>query len=286
MRTVNDGLILDSSEYLTGIKEMTLDDIQSGVFTTAANEAVGGKLVRWNQVAAQLDGSETFTDIVRTIVAPNTYRISGTAAAIRYATIARRTPIIKNHKYYLPPDKHFISGTNYLYLNTQPNFIAGLNGAICEVSTDQSVSIAVRISKGQTIDDIYKADLVDLTVMFGNGNEPTSVNDPRIKWIDEYLEEHPEYNAGETVMCTLDMYNQLYNAWQILNDNTQPSMMAARSIERNENYGIESVNEVDRSGLYEVGDRGADEAAGTGTTAGAAEAGTDRGTEAGTAEKG
>lgn len=37
----------------------------------------------------------------------------------------------------------------------------------------------------------------DLTLMFGSGNEPTSLDDPRIAFIKAYVEEHPEYNPGE-----------------------------------------------------------------------------------------
>ena len=37
---------------------------------------------------------------------------------------------------------------------------------------------------------------VDLTKMFGSGNEPTTTDDPRIAAIEAYAALHPEYNAG------------------------------------------------------------------------------------------
>lgn len=42
--------------------------------------------------------------------------------------------------------------------------------------------------------------LVDLTAMFGAGNEPTTTSDPRIEQIKAYAAEHPEYDAG-SVKC-------------------------------------------------------------------------------------
>ena len=47
-------------------------------------------------------------------------------------------------------------------------------------------------------------ELVDLTLMFGTGNEPTTTDDPRIAWIEQYAAAHPEYNAGELVSAEVD----------------------------------------------------------------------------------
>lgn len=41
--------------------------------------------------------------------------------------------------------------------------------------------------------------VIDLTQMFGAGNEPTDVNDSRIQWAIDYAKYHPEYNAGTNV---------------------------------------------------------------------------------------
>ena len=40
---------------------------------------------------------------------------------------------------------------------------------------------------------------IDLTQMFGAGNEPSTLDDPRIKWIEDYANEYPEYNIGELI---------------------------------------------------------------------------------------
>ena len=41
--------------------------------------------------------------------------------------------------------------------------------------------------------------VIDLTQMFGAGNEPSTLDDPRIKWIEDYANEYPEYNIGELI---------------------------------------------------------------------------------------
>lgn len=44
-----------------------------------------------------------------------------------------------------------------------------------------------------SVDYVY---LIDLTQMFGSGNEPTSVDDSRVQWAIAYATKHPEYDAG------------------------------------------------------------------------------------------
>lgn len=46
--------------------------------------------------------------------------------------------------------------------------------------------------------------LLDLTQMFGAGNEPTDLTDPRVEWIMRRAELHPEYNTGEIVSAEVE----------------------------------------------------------------------------------
>lgn len=46
--------------------------------------------------------------------------------------------------------------------------------------------------------------IVDLTQLFGSDNEPTSVDDIRIKQIEAYASEHPEFNSGEILSSRVD----------------------------------------------------------------------------------
>ena len=47
--------------------------------------------------------------------------------------------------------------------------------------------------------EIKDIQLFDLTQMFGAGKEPSTLDDPRIKWIKDYANEYPEYNIGELI---------------------------------------------------------------------------------------
>lgn len=39
----------------------------------------------------------------------------------------------------------------------------------------------------------------DLTQIFGAGNEPSTVDDPKIKWLEKVLAENPDYNEGQII---------------------------------------------------------------------------------------
>lgn len=54
------------------------------------------------------------------------------------------------------------------------------------------------MSVGDTV-QFRNAGLFDLTQMFGAGNEPSTLDDPRINWIEDYANEYPEYNIGELI---------------------------------------------------------------------------------------
>lgn len=42
--------------------------------------------------------------------------------------------------------------------------------------------------------------VIDLTLMFGEGREPTAIDDPVIAKIKAYVQEHPEYNSGNNIV--------------------------------------------------------------------------------------
>ena len=58
----------------------------------------------------------------------------------------------------------------------------------------------------ETNSPVYVRDIVvvDLTLMLGLGNEPTTTDDPRIAWIEQYAADHQEYNDGDLVSADVD----------------------------------------------------------------------------------
>lgn len=66
------------------------------------------------------------------------------------------------------------------------------NSAFFQIGTKYADGVVRNIS-------ITNPQLFDLTQMFGAGNEPSTLDDPRIKWIKDYANEYPEYNIGELI---------------------------------------------------------------------------------------
>ena len=60
------------------------------------------------------------------------------------------------------------------------------------------VDVHGSLSVGDTV-QVKSFMVFDLTQMFGAGNEPSTLDDSRIKWIKDYANEYPEYNIGELI---------------------------------------------------------------------------------------
>lgn len=70
--------------------------------------------------------------------------------------------------------------------------------------TTGNVSVGIKDDRSSDFDAILidrKAQIIDLTHMFGVGNEPTSTSDPRVKWAIAYAQLHPAYKAGAIINC-------------------------------------------------------------------------------------
>lgn len=121
--------------------------------------------------------------------------------------------LISGHKYYAKASKPF----NNVYVLCYTNDIAHKFFEIGRVENDEVVLDTI-VTCNYTASDYrlyinrYGATsdtpvsnyegyvmLIDLTQMFGAGNEPSTLDDPRIKWIKDYANEYPEYNSGELI---------------------------------------------------------------------------------------
>ena len=83
--------------------------------------------------------------------------------------------------------------------------------------------------------------IVNLTQMFGAGNEPSTLDDPRIKWIEDYANEYPEYNSGELIsyngsgIKTVG-FNQWDEEWEVGDINATTGANASGNYLRSKNY--------------------------------------------------
>lgn len=102
-----------------------------------------------------------------------------------------------NHKYFIFGLQNIGSGsTFYFYLGGNASNPDTGNGSIFTVSTASTTrQVNVYVRNGTTVDIYVKPQLIDLTLMFGTGNEPTSLSDNRIQ---ELLNRgYIPYNTGE-----------------------------------------------------------------------------------------
>ena len=163
--------------------------------------AVGGKTVGWNQIA---------DDYGKTLINKLLYFPKGQT-------------ITAGHKYLIAYD----ATAEQAGMQTQVIFYVNENGKILQAGSVSSTAaghqkgIAVATKSGiSTLADgipgsawmyVYQPNggvdnikVIDLTLMFGPGNEPTDTSDPRIAQIEAYAAAHPEYNAGELVSALVD----------------------------------------------------------------------------------
>lgn len=117
--------------------------------------------------------------------------------------------VIAGHKYMVVESK-LLSGTS----TALEAIITGTSSALGGYGVSPIGSAAIRTARDSkkvgvnlqfvfsdtttAVDAWYEyPTIIDLTQMFGAGNEPTSLDDPSIAFIKAYAEEHPEYNPGE-----------------------------------------------------------------------------------------
>ena len=141
---------------------------------TARVERVLGRTVVWNQLAHggtnETKGGVAFT------FADGKVHISGTATAAIYKSITASFPFTENHQYLFKVGLRGYANC-YAYVNTtmpNGNAIAG-TGSIKTAPATVSTNITVYIASGTVIDTTVIPLVVDLTLAFGAGNEPSTV---------------------------------------------------------------------------------------------------------------
>lgn len=194
-----------SYDFVEDSTEAYSKDVPTGC-RFAEMESIGGKTVVWNQ------GSK-ITDIANKTEAESFYP---------YILFSGYT-VILNHQYLV---------TGYCKSNIEPFAISIGVGTttdyLKDVSTtkdlqsgDFSLLVTIdstTIAKGNSLHiraprydasttftySLTGAKVVDLTQLYGSGNEPTTTSDPRIAQIIAYAEKHPEYNPGELVSAGVE----------------------------------------------------------------------------------
>ena len=229
---VENDLVAGAAKTLAGnqrqVKEFTTM-VMDGADGIAKINEVRGRSIVWNQLAASYSVSKTIYGVTFTRDA-NTHRIilNGTATGngqfyiVSYSSLGGGA-VGSNHKgligiRYVSGD---ISGT-YSFAATyvatgNPSFIAGESKkVIYTVNGNNPSYLYISFSEGAVFSDYtFEYQLFDLTLMFGAGNEPSTVEEFEAMFPAEYY----EYNAGEIISNKTEKlgvtgFNQWDEEWE------------------------------------------------------------------------
>ena len=167
----------------------------------------GGKTVGWNQrISPESKQSIGYNDTTHKY-----YFADWSDTGTKYVT--KDIPIVSGHKYYIFASDSVRYSIFYVYGSGLKGIFGG--GAkpetkitdIMTANNTGTVNVYFNRYQASAENASYFEGIIvfiDLTLMFGPGNEPTDTSDPRIAQIEAYAAAHPEYNAGELVSALVD----------------------------------------------------------------------------------
>lgn len=160
---------------------------------------VGGKSVVWNQLISQLIEAKS-ASVTGAKLTDKTLQISGTSTNVVFLRIVPVQTAIIGHKYLFhshASDTAELSSFNGFYNNeseTDKRFYEYGKGTIF-TNADNAIEMRLRLDADVTVNFQITPQLFDLTLIFGSGNEPTSVEEFEAMFPATYY----PYNAGEIV---------------------------------------------------------------------------------------
>lgn len=160
---------------------------------------VGGKSVVWNQLISQLIEAKS-ASVAGAKLTDKTLQISGTSTNVVFLRIVPVQTAIIGHKYLFhshASDTAELSSFNGFYNNeseTDKRFYEYGKGTIF-TNADNAIEMRLRLDADVTVNFQITPQLFDLTLIFGSGNEPTSVEEFEKIFPADYY----PYNAGEII---------------------------------------------------------------------------------------
>nr|DAQ55055.1 MAG TPA: collagen alpha 1(VIII) chain protein [Caudoviricetes sp.] len=164
----------------------------------------GGKTVAWNQLCDSLPNPGTYKG-VKVAVSNGKVSLSGTATDTMLVGVGYAAVTVSGHKYMATGLQGGSKSTFYVQgVNENNGYYNILDSAAIFAATGAKYRYNIIAVAGTVFAHTFQPMVIDLTLMFGSGNEPTDTSDPRIAQIEAYAAAHPEYNAGELVSALVD----------------------------------------------------------------------------------
>lgn len=176
---------------------------------------IDGRSVVINQLVKPNEGAYGEKGITLIDNGDGTYTLNGTATAIAWIRFVSDTPrkinVPVGHKCFFRINiENFTLDDNvygrlvYEVDVTEQHYDKG-QGAIAVSNITAVRNIVLRVAQGMTFNNNKcTPQLIDLTKFFGQGSEPSSLDDPKIEEVKRYLALHPEYNEGSIVSAEAD----------------------------------------------------------------------------------
>lgn len=172
--------------------------VPSGAKAGAVME-VGGKTVVWNQLCDALPNPGTYKG-VKVSVSNGKVSLSGTATDAVLVGVGYAAVTVSGHKYMATGLQGGSKSTFYVQgVNENNGYYNILDSTAIFAATGAKYRYNIIAVAGTVFSHTFQPMVVDLTLMFGPGNEPADTSDPRIAQIEAYAAAHPEYNSGELV---------------------------------------------------------------------------------------
>lgn len=195
-------------DFETDTQEAYQRQVPSGAKAGAVMEW-GGKTVGWNQKWKAL--TRTYQGVAVTANTDGTCNISGVledSTSFGYFSCGEEITWnrVSQHVYLLVAPKGFDRGfgvSGYGKISADASNLAVWKAP--KATTNWTNSFCIVANSGDTVNyQKLRFAVIDLTLLYGSGNEPADTSDPRIAQIEAYAAAHPEYNAGELLSALVD----------------------------------------------------------------------------------
>lgn len=195
-------------------------DVPSGVYEVATFDKLGGKSVVMNQLL-DMGNIRVMTDFLGVTAKKENgaYIVSGTTTQVANITISENDiPIAPNHKVFVSLngkiEESYFKISQYNGISWASDSLLTANAIITTLANTTNLKLLLYAGSEKTISWNIRPKLVDLSQLFGIGNEPTSTDDIRIKLLDKYLEANPSYNEGSLVSADVEsVVSRGVNIW-------------------------------------------------------------------------
>lgn len=170
----------------------------------------GGKTLVWNQLASIRTAASTEMNFLNVKIPTSAFRLKHKYYFSDVATESDGTDFTFSTVGFwnATMDKYVRLETTRIRKNGKSTIVASWTALPEGASENDLTNIVFQYIGTNSAEDsrVLAEDLtcIDLTLLYGPGNEPTDTSDPRIAQIEAYAAAHPEYNAGELVSALVD----------------------------------------------------------------------------------